>query len=88
LNAIKHDPWINQKELIAKTSLKRHILTYNLAKLIELDLVRKINYERNVCYEYVTNELLQNEILKVLVIKLLNNEIDEQTFLKLKDKLR
>ncbi|MCK5561086.1 MAG: hypothetical protein KAJ51_10850 [Thermoplasmata archaeon] len=88
LNAIKQYPGLNQTELIAKTSLKRHILTYNLSKLINLGIVRKINNERNVCYEYITDELLQYEMLKVLVIKLLNNEIDEKTFLKLKSRLK
>lgn len=88
LRTIKNNPLLNQTELIAKTSLKRHILTYNLQKLIEMGLIRKISYQRNVCYEYVTNGLIQNEILKVLAVKLLNNEIDEQTFLKLKNRLK
>jgi predicted transcriptional regulator len=88
LNAIKQYPRINQTELIAKTSLKRHILTYNISQLINLGIVKKINNERNVCYEYITDDTLKYEMLKVLVIKLLNNEIDEQTFLKLKSRLK
>ena len=53
-----------------------------------MGIVRKINNERNVCYEYITDDTLKYEMLKVLVIKLLNNEIDEQTFLKLKSRLK
>ncbi len=88
LNAIKQYPGINQTELISKTSLKRHILTYNLSKLIKRGIVRKINHEKNVCYEYIPNELLHYEMLKILAIKLLNKEIDEQTYLKLRSRLK
>ncbi|WP_455392863.1 winged helix-turn-helix transcriptional regulator [[Eubacterium] cellulosolvens] len=88
LNAIKQNPGINQTELIAKTSLKRHILTYNISQLIDLGIVKKNNHVRHVSYEYMPDELLQYEMLKMLTIKLLNNEIDEQTFLKLRSKLK
>lgn len=88
LNAIRQNPGINQTDLIAKTFLKRHILTYNISQLIDLGMVKKNNHVRNVCYEYITDELLQYEMLKMLTIRFLNNEIDEQTFLKLKNKLK
>jgi predicted transcriptional regulator len=88
LNAIKQHPGINQTELIAKTSLQRHILTYNISKLIERGIVRKINHDKNVCYEYIPKKLLNHELLRVLAIKLLNKEIDEQTYLKLREKLK
>jgi len=88
LNAIKQKPGINQTELIAKTSLKRHILTYNISLLIDLGMVKRNNHVRNVCYEYIPDELLQYEMLKMLTVKFLNNEIDEQTFLRLKNKLK
>ena len=88
LITIKQNPGINQTELMEKTSFKRHVLTYNISKLIDMGRVRKFNHVRNVCYEYITNELLESEMLKVLVIKLLNNEIDESSFLMLKDRLK
>jgi predicted transcriptional regulator len=88
LNIIKHYPLINQTELIQKTVLKRHILIYDIAQLINWSMVRKVKQEKNVCYEYITDELLQYEMLKLLAIRFLNNEIDEQTFLKLKNKLK
>jgi predicted transcriptional regulator len=87
LITIKKNPGINQTELMDKTSFKRHVLSYNISKLIDKGMVRKSNHVRNVCYEYMTDDLLQSEMLKVLVIKLLNNEIDENTFLMLKNKL-
>ena len=88
LEAIKHYPGINQTELIAKTSLQRHILTYNISKLIDQGMVRKTNFDKNVCYEYLSNEILHYEMLKVITIKLLNKEIDEETYLKLRNKLK
>jgi predicted transcriptional regulator len=88
LLAIKQHPGINQTELIAKTSFQRHILTYNISKLIELGFVKKSNYDKNVCYEYISKELLNYELLKILAIKLMNKEIDEQTYLKLRSKLK
>jgi predicted transcriptional regulator len=88
LNAIKHNPGINQTDLMGKTSLKRHILTYHISKLVELGMVRKKNHEKTVCYEYIPDELLQYEMLKILAIKFLNNEIDEQTFMKLRSRLK
>jgi predicted transcriptional regulator len=88
LNVIKQYPGINQTELISKTSLKRHILSYNTSKLVDIGMVRRINHENYVCYEYIPDELLEYEMLKVLTIRFLNNEIDEQTYLKLREKLK
>jgi predicted transcriptional regulator len=88
LNIIKQNPGINQTELITKTSLKRHILTYNISQLITLGMVKKNNHVKFVCYEYIPDELLEFELLKMLTIKFLNNEIDEKTFLKLRSRLK
>ena len=87
LSIIKLHPGITQKELGDRTSLKRFIITYNLPKLIDLGMVRKFNNARNVCYEYITPQQLEHEMLKVFAIKLLKNEIDEETFNKLKRRL-
>ena len=88
LNAIKRNPGINQTELIAKTNLKRHILSYNISQLIDKCLIKKTKHEKNVYYEFIPDELLQYEMLKVLAVKFLNNEIDEQTYLRLRRKLK
>ena len=88
LNAIIQNPGINQTELISKTSLKRHILTYNISQLIDLGMVKKNNHVKNVCYEYIPDELLEYELLKMLTVKFLNSEIDEHTYLKLRNKLK
>jgi hypothetical protein len=50
-------------------------------------IVRKIPNGNKVNYEYIENKQLRFEILKRLLIKLLQKEIDEETFLELKRKL-
>ena len=50
-------------------------------------MVRKIPNGNKVYYEYIDNKQLRTEILKQLLVKLINNEIDGETFLELKRKL-
>ena len=52
-----------------------------------MGMIKKSNNEKYVCYEYMTDKLLKHEVLLRLTVKLLNKEIDEKEFLKLKDKL-
>ena len=84
---IKRYPMINQKELIDRTRINRITLNKNLDKLNDLCIVRKIPNGNKINYEYIDNKQLRYKILKRLLIKLLHNEIDENTFLELKRKL-
>ena len=84
---IQQYPGINQKDLIKKAKLNRFTLNYNLNKFIDLGVIRKINNSGRVFYEFITDDLMEHEIMKLLIIKLLNNEIDENTFNELKEKL-
>ena len=87
ITAIQKHPKISQKELIKLTRINRITLSRNLNKLMDLCLVRKIPNGNKVNYEYLENKQLRYEILKRLIRKLVNNEIDEETFLKLKKEL-
>ncbi len=87
LSSIQQTPGINQRELIRKTNLSRFTINYNINRFIELGLVKKFNNGKEVHYEYMTDELLKHEVLLRLAMKLLNKEISEAEFLKLKDKL-
>jgi len=84
---IQAAPGITQKELIQKTRLKRITIAYNIRKLLDFGVVRKEPNGRNVCYYYISDAELREKILKRLITKLLNDEIDEKTFLALKRKL-
>ena len=87
LETIRSNPWITQKDLTIKSGLKGFTVKYNLKKLIGYGIVQKKQNGRNTCYNYISDDTLKKELLKQLVVKLLDHEIDEQTFLKLKRKL-
>jgi predicted transcriptional regulator len=87
LMIIKQNPGINQAELIKRTKLNRFTVNYNMKKFISLGLVRKFDDGGRVFYEYITDSVMRHEIMKSLIIKLLNNEIDEKMFNELKEKL-
>ncbi len=87
LGIIKQYPGINQKELIKRSRLNQIQVSKNLKKLSNLNLIKRTQKSRTICYNYVPDEELKFEIMKRLLIKLLKDEIDDQTFLKLKRKL-
>ena len=87
VSMIKMHPKINQKELVKMTGINRITLNKNLKKLKVLCLVRQLPNGNKVQYEFLENKQLRYEILKHLIKKLLSNEIDEVTFLKLKKEL-
>ena len=87
LTMIKQHPGINQKDLILRTRTKRVTLVYNLNKLVDAELVRKVKDGRNVCYFHVTEEEIRQELLKKLLKKLIKGEISEAKFTKLKKRL-
>ncbi len=88
ISLIKENPGINQKELSKKMDMNRFTLRNNLNKLLQLCIIRRRNKNRNVCYEYISDDEIQHEILVNLIIKFLNKEIDEETFLRLRDKIK
>jgi predicted transcriptional regulator len=87
LNTIRRTPGITQKELINKTGLSRFTINYNINKFIDLGFVKKMNNGSNVCYEYMTDDLLRHEVMLRLMMKMLNKEISEQEFVVLRRKL-
>lgn len=87
ITIIIRNPGITQKELKNKTKLSRFTISYNIRKFIDMGVVKKTNSQKFVRYEYLTDEQLKHEVLLRLAMKLLNNELDEQAFLKLKNKL-
>jgi predicted transcriptional regulator len=87
LENIQRNPGITQKGLLLETGLKRLTAAYNLSKLIEVGVVRKEPNGRNICYFYISNIELRKKILKKLIVRFVNHELDEQTFIVLKRKL-
>lgn len=87
ITMIRRHPGITQKKLIKKTGLSRFTVSYNMKKFVDMGMVKKSNSSKFVRYEYMTDDQLRHEVLLRLTIKLLNKEITEKEFLKLKDKL-
>ena len=87
LSIIKKNPKINQKELVSRSGMNRMTAVRNLNALKYLNLIKNKKIQNNVYYEYVPDVESRFVILKGLIIKFLSDEIDEQTFLRLKSKL-
>ncbi len=87
LNLIRNKPGITDNGLITITNLNQKTLGYNLERLIEQRLIWRIQNGGDIGYEYITEEKLRYAMYNRLLMKLISNEIDEETFLKIKKKL-
>ena len=87
LDHIKNNPGITNKELIQMTKLNRQNLNYHIKILTESKAIWIIKIDGKVGYEYITKEKLRIEALNGLILKLLAEEIDEETFHRIKKKL-
>jgi predicted transcriptional regulator len=87
VNIIQDNPGITNKELIVRTKLNRKNLHYNIKRLRELKRIWAVKRNGDLGYEYVTQEKLRHEMATTLISKLLTNEIDEETYHKIKAKL-
>ncbi|WP_455392649.1 winged helix-turn-helix transcriptional regulator [[Eubacterium] cellulosolvens] len=87
LDTIQRYPGISQKELMLRTGLKRLTVVYNLKKLLDFKIIRKVKNGKFTCYQYISDEELRNKIMKSLIVQFLNYDIDEKTLLELKRKL-
>ncbi|MFW9877333.1 MAG: MarR family transcriptional regulator [Candidatus Thorarchaeota archaeon] len=87
LNIIMRYPGINQKELVSRTKINRFKIMRELQILKSLNIIKNTKIENMVCYEYIPDVEMKYRIMKGLMVKFLSNEIDEETFLKLKKRL-
>jgi len=87
IDTIKRNPGITQRELVLTTNLKRFKIIYKLKKLLDFGVVHRLISGRNSCYYFISDIELRKNVFKQLILKLVNNEIDEETFLILKKKL-
>ena len=87
LRAIRERPGISRKELLELTKQSREEVNYNLRRLKEKKVIWKITDGGDPCYEYITKEQLAAEMMAIILEKFLDDEIDRETFLLLKNKL-
>ena len=87
LRLIRDNPGITRKELARKTRISKSTVGYNIKKLAERNLLWEVPRGRETGYEYKSQEKLLDELSRLLIEKYVNNEIDKETFLKLKGEL-
>lgn len=84
LNTIWETPGISLKDICQRTKIKQRTIEYSINRLITLHLIWKVKDNNEIGYECITKETLRKEIYNRLLIKLLNDEIDEETFHKVR----
>lgn len=83
LTTIMRYPGINQKDLIKRTGINRFKITRDIRTLKNLNLIKNSKHKNMICYEYIPDVELKFKILKGFILRYLNNQIDEETFLGL-----
>lgn len=87
LKAIKDNPGITQKELAKLTDNNQTTISYTLARLLKMGVIWKVKTGGKIGYEFITRAKLKDEMLNRLLLKLLKNEVDKETFKKVKQRL-
>jgi predicted transcriptional regulator len=87
IKLIQDQPGISRKELLDRTKLNRNNFNYNINKLKGQKLIWIVKNNGVVGYEYISKEKLRDEIFNRLVLRLLSDEIDEETYHRIKRKL-
>jgi len=87
IKQIQNQPGISVKEIIKNTKLHRKTVAYNINKLIQHNIIWKVKSSDGIGYEYITEDKLRYEMYNQLLLKLIADEIDENTYLKIKKKL-
>ncbi len=87
LDTIKDEPGISYRDILKRTNLSRNMLSRNLGSLKRKGVVWQIKNGGEAGYEHITDRGLRKEMLKLLVMRLLEGDIDEETFMSLKDEI-
>jgi predicted transcriptional regulator len=87
LDIIKSTPGISRSELKAHVPLTSKELTTSLTRLKERYMIWEQRENGRTSYEVVTREKVLKNALVLIVGRLLEGEIDEATFLRLKDEI-
>lgn len=87
LNIIKENPGTNMNDLLNMSNVNKKGLRYIVNKLKDERLIWEVENGRGIGYEFITRDRLIQEIKFDLIEELLRGEIDEETFLKLVERL-
>ena len=84
LTIIRQKPGMSISELETVSGMNRRVLQYNIKVLRERMVVVKQGNGRSTRYESATQEKLNEELNRFVIMKFLKGEIDEETYLRLK----
>jgi predicted transcriptional regulator len=84
LALITDNPEISQNEIARTMGINRFMLYYHLKILLERDLIIKRKEGRRVYYSRLNEEEIKKKLLLKLIDEFLSDEIDEQTYQRLK----
>lgn len=87
LEIIKRNPGITKKELVQLARMEPKKVRYNVRRLRENRQIWRVRSGRDTGYEAITPQKLKDEMLKLLLDKYLRDEMDKETFLRLKEEL-
>lgn len=88
ISVIERDPGITKRQLYQATNISKRELDRELRKLCDRGLIKRAEDEDGyVGFELVSEKDMQKEVFKLLVIKLIRKEIDEETFNYLREEL-
>jgi len=84
---VKEKPNITQKEIIRKTKKNQKTVSYNLNKLIEMDLIIKEESKGKNHYKEKPKKNVRDQVMKRMIQMLLDNEISPEKFKSMKKRL-
>ncbi len=87
LNLIRGNPGIKPEEILASTDLSRRGLRRVVDKLKKEHIIWEVENGNGPGYEVITRQRLVEEMLLDLAEKFLKGDIDQTTFLHLKDRI-
>jgi predicted transcriptional regulator len=87
LKLIEGNPGITRKEIKNSLDITGKGLTYVLQRLRSSRMIWEVRRVDTIGFEVITREKLMDEILVMLARRLVRGEIDERTYLELKDEI-
>ncbi|MGA1822363.1 MAG: helix-turn-helix domain-containing protein [Thermoplasmatota archaeon] len=85
LDIIKSEPGIGRVDLMRRSDLSRKELTSVLSRLKSNRMIWKVGSGRSGGYEYISEDRLYREMIRILTERYVRDEIDIDRFLELKE---
>ena len=87
LMIIKGDPGISSSRIRELTGLGREETKYIIRKLRDRRFIFRTGSGKDPCYQFITKEDLAKEMMRIIIKRSMNGEMDKKTFDMLKAKI-